>query len=142
MTVESSSRCSVPKRCFRTSRVGMYLNWNRSRRNTACTAHTHTQIQQLYVSWCSSVGTRHRYSQCGGPSVQSSEFVIKFISRHKSVSPAIPFHGSFLQNVNIALVFSVLALFKNCARSIVPSGPTSRGKVAAVALSGVPCQPF
>jgi len=36
-----------------TSRVGMYLNWNRSRRNTASTAHTHTQLPQLHVSSCS-----------------------------------------------------------------------------------------
>jgi len=50
--------------------------------------------------------------------------VTKFISRHKSVSPTIPFHRSFLENVNITLVFSVLALFKNCARSIVPSHRT------------------
>jgi len=69
MTVERSWWCSAPKRCFRTSRVGMYLNWNRSRRNTTSTAHTHTQIPQLYVSGCSGVGTRQRYSRCGGPSM-------------------------------------------------------------------------
>ena len=52
MTVELSSWCSAPKRCMMTSRVGMYLNWNRSRRNTTSTAHTHTQLPQLYVSSC------------------------------------------------------------------------------------------
>jgi len=62
MTVELSSWCSAPKRCMMTSCVGMYLNWNRSRRNTASTAHTHTQLLQLYVSSCSGVGTRQRYS--------------------------------------------------------------------------------
>ena len=67
-TVELSSWYSAPKRCFTTSRVGMYLNWNRSRRNTASTAHTHTEIPQHYVSLGSGVGTRQRYSRCGGPS--------------------------------------------------------------------------
>jgi len=124
MTVELSSWCLAPKRCMMTSRVGMYLNWNRSRRNTASTAHTHKQLPQLYVSSCSGVGSRRRYSRCGGLSVWNSALVTQFISRHKSVSPAIPFHGRFLENVNITLVFSVLALFKNCARSIVPSHRT------------------
>ena len=67
MTVKLSSWYSAPMRCYMTSRVGMYLNWNRSRRNMASTAHTHTQIPQLYVSSCSGVGTRQRYSRCGGP---------------------------------------------------------------------------
>jgi len=67
MTVERSLWCSAPRCCFRTLRVGMYLNWNRSHRNTASATHTHTQIPQLYVSWCSGVGTRQRYSRCGGP---------------------------------------------------------------------------
>jgi len=88
-----------------TSRVGMYLNWKRSRRNMASIAHMHTQLPQLYVSSCSGVGTRQRYSRCGGPSVQRSALVTKFISRHKVVPPGIPFHDSFLDNVNIILFF-------------------------------------
>ena len=32
------------KRYFNTMRVGMYLNWKRSRHNTASTAHTHTRM--------------------------------------------------------------------------------------------------
>jgi len=66
MTVELSSWYSAPKWCMMTSRIGMYLNWNRSRRNTTSTAHTHTQLLHLYVSSCSGVGTRQRYSRCGG----------------------------------------------------------------------------
>ena len=57
------------KRRFSSSRVGMYLNWNRSRRNMASTAHTHTRIPKH----CLSVGVvawvqKKSYSRCGGPS--------------------------------------------------------------------------
>ena len=61
MTVELSSWLSASKRCFMTSRVGMYLNWNRSRRNTDSTAHMHTQIRNCMsvriVAWAQNKGT-------------------------------------------------------------------------------------
>ena len=46
----------VAKRRFSSSRVGMYLNWKRSRRNTASTVHTNTRIPKhcvwfVIVAW-------------------------------------------------------------------------------------------
>ena len=83
-------------------------------------AHTATATLHQFVQWCGNktkVLTMRRSVRVE----LSTCHKVLIISRHKSVSPAVPFHGSFLENVNITLVFSVLALFKNCAQLIVPS---------------------
>jgi len=103
--------CSAPKRCFSTARVGMYLNWNRSGRNTASTAHTHTRIPKHYLSvrvvaWAQDKGTQahdaeFRPSPCRAQPLICVHFKMYYCTPPVCVPNLLGALAVWWQNINI-----------------------------------------
>ena len=89
----------------------MYLKWNRSRHNTASTAHKHAcpNIVCQLTKWR---GCKTKLRTMWRSVFIDSSTCHKFISCHNLVSLSIPFHVGYLVKVSSADVFS--CLHKNC----------------------------
>jgi len=139
MTVELSSWLSASRRCFMTSRVGMYLNWNRSRQNTASTAHMHTHKHRNFMSvrvvvWAPNKGTHDAEGRpCRAQHLSQNSSLATDQSLLQSHSTATSWKISTSYSLSECWPFS-----RTVHDRLFP--PTSRGTVGAVPLSGVPCQ--